>query len=71
MEGQSESSTSPDSPQSYENRNAILPDATSHVPGSHRINPPVDFKTAIHALQYGVDFLRGGLTSLRVDLPDF
>ncbi|KAI5424809.1 hypothetical protein KIW84_030842 [Lathyrus oleraceus] len=71
LEVQSESPTPPDSPQPYENQNANLPDAASHVSGAHHIDPSIDFDTAIHALQYEVDFLRGGLTSLRVDLLGF
>lgn len=71
LEGQSESPTPPDSPQPYENRNVNLLDAASHVSGAHRIDPPINFDTDIHALQFGVDFLRGGLTSLQVDLLGF
>ncbi|KAI5398223.1 hypothetical protein KIW84_063856 [Lathyrus oleraceus] len=69
--GQSESPTPPDSPQPYENQNANLPDATSHVSCAHHINPPIDFNIVIHALHSEVDFLIGGLTSLRVDLLGF
>ena len=71
LEGQNESPTPPDSPQPYENPNAIFPDAASHAPGAHPINPPIDFATAIHALQSEVDFLRGEVTSIRVDLLGF
>lgn len=71
FEGQSESPTPPDSLQPYENRNVSLPDATSHVSDAHRINPPIDFDTAIHTIQSEVDFLRGGLNSLRDDLLRF
>lgn len=71
LEGQSESPTPPDSPQPYENRNANLPDAASHVSGARRIDPPIDFDIVIHALQFKVDFIRGWLTSLWVDLLKF
>jgi hypothetical protein len=71
LEGQSESPTSPDSPQPYENRNSNLLDVASYVSGAHHINPRINFYTAIHALQSKVHFLRGGLTSLRFDLLGF
>lgn len=71
MERQSESPTPPDSPQPYENQNTNLSDATSYVSGAHRINHPIGFDPAIHALQSEVDFLRGGLTFPRVNILGF
>lgn len=71
LEGQSESPTPPDSPQHYENPKAIFPDSNSHASGVYHIVLPVDFSTAIHALQSEVDFIRGEADSLRVDLLIF
>lgn len=71
LEGQSESPTPPYSPQHYENPKVIFSDVDSHASGAHHIVPPVEFGTAIHALQSEVDFIKGEVNSLRVDLLRF
>lgn len=71
LEGQSESPTPPYSPQHYENIEAIFLDVDSHASGDHHAILPVDFGIAIHALQSEVNFIKGEVTSLRVDVLGF
>lgn len=71
LEAQDVSPTPPDSPQHYENPKAIFPNANSHASDAHHIIHPVDFGTTINALQSEVDFIRGEVNSLRVDLLGF
>lgn len=71
LEGQDESLTPPDGPQDYENPEAIFPDANLHASDAYHIVPLVNFGTAIHAMQSEVDFIRGEVNSLRMDLLGF
>lgn len=64
LEGQSKSPTTPYSPQHYENPEAIFPNVDSHASAPHHVVPPVNFGTAIHDLQYEVDFIKGEVDSL-------